>query len=170
MEKYGLSTVETGYNTRYSADVEPSISNDFTAGAFRITHSSIQGYLQYTDASLFFYFFSFLCLSCSSSLFRIGAHMCVVGNVHVFFIIQRLLKPNDDEDPDRSFSLSNYFFDASRLLQDPGFLDSALRGLTKQVPQLIDPFYSTEVTANLYKYDWQLFLLLLRRESLRPSF
>ena len=45
MEDYKLWTPATGFGTGYSADVNPSISNDFTAGAFRITHSSIQGYL-----------------------------------------------------------------------------------------------------------------------------
>lgn len=46
MEKYGLSTPTSGYSADYSPDVDPSVANDFTAGAFRITHSSIQGYLQ----------------------------------------------------------------------------------------------------------------------------
>lgn len=38
-------------------------------------------------------------------------------------------------------------------MNDSAFFDSALRGLTKQVPQLIDTFYSTEVITNLYKYE-----------------
>ncbi len=58
----------------------------------------------------------------------------------------------DEEDEERSFSLSNYFFDASRLIDDSAFFDSALRGLTKQPPQSIDHLYSSEVQSRLYMY------------------
>lgn len=61
-----------------------------------------------------------------------------------------LLDAADQEDTERSFSLSQYFFDSSRLVDDPEFLDSALRGLTKQPPQAIDALYSSEVTSDLY--------------------
>ena len=66
--------------------------------------------------------------------------------------LNSLLNSADEEDKSRSFSLSNYFFDASRFMDDPEFFDSSLRGLTKQPPQAIDALYSSEVTSNLYKY------------------
>lgn len=56
----------------------------------------------------------------------------------------------DQEDLDRSFSLSQYFFDASHLMEDPNFFDSALRGLTKQSPETIDRLYTDEVADKLY--------------------
>ena len=63
----------------------------------------------------------------------------------------RILSADDEEDTDRSYSISEYFFDASRLMDDPLFFDSALRGLTKQPPQAIDNLYSSEVQMNLYR-------------------
>ncbi|KAI9553143.1 hypothetical protein GHT06_021036 [Daphnia sinensis] len=103
----GLVLPTTGYGTGYDSNVDPSISNDFAAAAFRVTHSSIQGTLSY---------YEFL------SLFNVA----------------------DEQDMERSFTLSQYFFDASRLMDDPGFFDSALRGLTKQAPQTIDGLYTDE--------------------------
>lgn len=35
-------------------------------------------------------------------------------------------------------------------MDDPGFFDSALRGLTKQAPQTIDGLYTDEVADKLY--------------------
>jgi peroxidase len=61
-----------------------------------------------------------------------------------------LFNAADEEDTDKSFTLSNYFFDASRL-QETGFIDAALRGLTKQPQQRIDTFYTNEVSMNLYR-------------------
>lgn len=51
---------------------------------------------------------------------------------------------------DQSFSLSSYFFDASRLPQ-PGFIDNAIRGLTKQMPLSVNPEYTDELINNLFK-------------------
>ncbi|XP_046649809.1 peroxidase-like [Daphnia pulicaria] len=107
MADSGLALPSIGYGNGYDVAIDPSVSNDFTAAAFRVTHSSIQGFLYLLDAA-------------------------------------------DQEDTERSFSLSQYFFDSSRLVDDPEFLDSALRGLTKQPPQAIDALYSSEVTSNLY--------------------
>lgn len=45
MKDYGLALPSSGYSNDYDETIDPSITNDFTAGAFRITHSSIQGYL-----------------------------------------------------------------------------------------------------------------------------
>ncbi|XP_032796762.2 peroxidase [Daphnia magna] len=103
----GLVLPTTGFGTGYDSNVDPSISNDFAAAAFRVTHSSIQGTL---------------------SLFNSA----------------------DEQEMERSFTLSQYFFDASRLMDDPGFFDSALRGLTKQAPQTIDGLYTDEVADKLY--------------------
>jgi peroxidase len=42
MADYGLLP-SAGYGTGYDANVDPSISNEFAAAAFRVAHSSIQG-------------------------------------------------------------------------------------------------------------------------------
>ncbi len=46
MAEYGLALPLSGYGTGYDETINPSIANDFTAAAFRITHSQIQGYLK----------------------------------------------------------------------------------------------------------------------------
>lgn len=45
MVEHGLALPTSGYGTGYDEAINPSIANDFTAAAFRITHSTIQGYL-----------------------------------------------------------------------------------------------------------------------------
>lgn len=45
MEDNGLTLPSSGYGNEYDETIDPSITNDFTASAFRITHSSIQGFL-----------------------------------------------------------------------------------------------------------------------------
>ena len=50
----------------------------------------------------------------------------------------------------QSFNLSDYFFDASRLA-DPGFIDNAMRGLTKEVPNSINEHYTVELTDKLFR-------------------
>ncbi|KAI9553142.1 hypothetical protein GHT06_021035 [Daphnia sinensis] len=97
----GLVLPTSGYGTGYDSNVNPSISNDFAAAAFRVMHSTIQGTI---------------------SLFNSA----------------------DEEEMERSFTLSQYFFNATRLLKDPGFFDSALRGVTKQPPEVIDGLYTDE--------------------------
>ncbi|EFX83748.1 hypothetical protein DAPPUDRAFT_47883, partial [Daphnia pulex] len=96
-----------GYGTGYDANVDPSISNEFAAAAFRVAHSSIQGTVNLFNAA-------------------------------------------DQEETERSYTLSQYFFDASRLMDDPNFLDSALRGFTKQSPETIDRLYTDEIADKLY--------------------
>lgn len=46
MGSSGLTLPSEGYGTGYDETIDPSITNDFTAGAFRVTHSSIQGFLR----------------------------------------------------------------------------------------------------------------------------
>ncbi len=53
-------------------------------------------------------------------------------------------------------------------MDDPAFFDSALRGLTKQPPQSIDPLYSSEVQSRLYRYVLKLFEVLI--EKVKASF
>lgn len=53
-------------------------------------------------------------------------------------------------DGDKSFTLSDWFFDASQLPR-PGFIDSALRGLTRQLPDRINSGYTTQLTNFLLK-------------------
>lgn len=42
----GLVLPTSGYGTGYDSNIDPSITNDFAAAAFRVTHSSIQGNLR----------------------------------------------------------------------------------------------------------------------------
>ena len=46
MKDSGLAMPTSGYGTGYDETINPSIGNDFAAAVFRISHSSIQGYLQ----------------------------------------------------------------------------------------------------------------------------
>ncbi|KAI9554530.1 hypothetical protein GHT06_019803 [Daphnia sinensis] len=61
-----------------------------------------------------------------------------------------LYDSNDVAVQDQSFTLSNYFFDASKL-PEPGFIDNAIRGLTKQMPLAINPEYTSQLTNYLFK-------------------
>ena len=62
----------------------------------------------------------------------------------------RLFRPDDTADTDKTFSLSQYFFDASAL-RTSDWIDSALRGLTKQVPRTIDTRYTPEIQHKLFR-------------------
>ena len=45
MKDNGLLLPSSGFGNGYDISIDPSVMNDFTAAAFRVTHSSIQGYL-----------------------------------------------------------------------------------------------------------------------------
>ncbi len=47
MDTYGLTTQTGGYSPSYDETVNPSITNEFSAAAFRMGHSLIQGAMQY---------------------------------------------------------------------------------------------------------------------------
>lgn len=68
----------------------------------------------------------------------------------VYIIQHRAYDAQDNEVIDQSFRLSNYFFNAS-LLPMAGFIDNAIRGLTKQPPLIINPEYTSELTNYLNK-------------------
>jgi len=63
-----------------------------------------------------------------------------------------LFNEEDQMDNDKSFTLSDWFFDSSQLPR-PGFIDSALRGLTRQLPDRINSAYTTQLTNFLLKFD-----------------
>lgn len=82
-----------------------------------------------------------LCKSNKTSI-SITIYKCILQH--------RAYDAQDNEVPDQSFSLSNYFFNAS-LLPQAGFIDNAIRGLTKQPPLIINPEYTSELTNYLNK-------------------
>ena len=47
MDTYGLTVQTSGYSPSYDGNVNPSITNEFAAAAFRMGHSLIQGAMQY---------------------------------------------------------------------------------------------------------------------------
>lgn len=49
MEIYGLTPQTVGYSSSYDENVNPSITNEFAAAAFRMGHSLIQGAMKYAS-------------------------------------------------------------------------------------------------------------------------
>ncbi|XP_046451982.1 peroxidase-like [Daphnia pulex] len=76
----------------------------------------------------------------AASVFRVG-HSQVQGTLVLY-------DANDVQD--QTFTLSSYFFDASKL-PEPGFIDSAIRGLTKQMPLAVNAEYTSQLTNYLFK-------------------
>jgi peroxidase len=74
----------------------------------------------------------------------------IIGSNYTLLLPRRLYNASDDQVQDQSFTLSNYFFDASKLPQ-PGFIDNAIRGLTKQMPFAINAEYTSHLTNLLFK-------------------
>ena len=62
-----------------------------------------------------------------------------------------LYDSNDEQLTDQTFTLSGYFFNASQLPR-PGFIDNAIRGLTKQNPLAVNPEYTPQLTRFLFRY------------------
>ncbi|EFX79821.1 hypothetical protein DAPPUDRAFT_51887, partial [Daphnia pulex] len=78
----------------------------------------------------------------AAAAFRIG-HSQVQGSLVLY-------DENNQEVTDQSFTLSNSFFNSSMVPQ-PGFIDNAIRGLTKQVPSSVDVEYTSQLTNLLFK-------------------
>jgi peroxidase len=57
MDSYGLTPQTTGYSSSYDEKVNPSITNEFAAAAFRMGHSLIQGAMKYVINLLSFKLF-----------------------------------------------------------------------------------------------------------------
>ena len=51
MDTYGLTAQTNGYSPSYDETINPSITNEFSAAAFRMGHSLIQGAMQYVLTS-----------------------------------------------------------------------------------------------------------------------
>lgn len=123
------------YNESTAKD--PSILNEFAAAAYRVGHSQVKGFLTYTTRQW-------------------SPDVSILWNVFGILAFYRRLYTVDDQ-IDTSFALSDYFFNAS-LLAQPGFIDNAMRGLTKQMPNQINPSYTKELTFRLFKY-YQMLLI-----------
>ena len=49
MDTYGLTPQTSGYSSSYDESINPSITNEFGAAAFRMGHSLIQGAMKYDN-------------------------------------------------------------------------------------------------------------------------
>ena len=89
-----------------------------------------------------------------SSLIICLLHFCHFTRLrytYIYFLeLYSLYDENNQEVKDQSFTLSNSFFDSSMLPQS-GFIDNAIRGLTKQLPSSVDVEYTSELTNLLLK-------------------
>lgn len=133
MRDYKLTPAAVGTYAQYDAATagDPSVWNEFAAAVFRVGHSQVQGNLVYLDLNS---------LKCRSNF------------VNFFFRhLNSLYDSNDVAVQDQTFTLSSYFFDASKL-SEPGFIDNAIRGLTKQMPLAINPEYTSQLTNYLFKW------------------
>ena len=46
MEKYGLRAITKGFGDGYRNDFNPSVSNEFSAAAFRVGHTMMSGFIK----------------------------------------------------------------------------------------------------------------------------
>ena len=58
MQAYGLTPQTTGYSNSYDAQVNPSITNEFSTAAYRMGHSMIQRAMQFSNDYLCLFEFS----------------------------------------------------------------------------------------------------------------
>ena len=58
-----------------------------------------------------------------------------------------------------SYTLSTFFSDASPLVNDPAFIDNALRGILFQPMQTVDDLVTGEMWNRLFRYIAFIFLI-----------
>ncbi|XP_057375843.1 peroxidase-like [Daphnia carinata] len=117
----------------------PAMLGEQAMRDYKLTPAAVGTYAQYDaatvgDPSVWNEF--------AAAVFRVG-HSQVQGSLVLY-------DSNDVAVQDQSFTLSNYFFDASKL-PEPGFIDNAIRGLTRQTPLSINPEYTSQLTNYLFK-------------------
>lgn len=149
MRDYKLTPAAVGTFTQYNETTasDPSVWNEFAAAVFRVGHSQVLGNLAQV--------FSFI------DLFIFKQHFINVI-IMKFSLNNRLYDSNDAELVDQGFVLSNFFFDASQL-PTPGFIDNAIRGLTKQIPFSINPEYTMPLVGLMFKLV-QCYLVIFQIE------
>ena len=49
MEKFGLRTLTKGFNKDYRNTFNPSVTNEFSAAAFRVGHTLMSGFIKYIN-------------------------------------------------------------------------------------------------------------------------
>ena len=130
MNDYSLYPAGMGTFGQYDETLasDPSVWNEFASAAYRVGHSQVEGSLLWVFEKV----------------------LKNDGNLTIQ-IFPSLYDSNDEQLTDQTFTLSGYFFNASQLPR-PGFIDNAIRGLTKQNPLAVNPEYTPQLTRFLFRY------------------